>query len=143
MSEANGTIPTTVTRKRKRGSGFRYSSKKALQRSRLSKEISKGGVLELGSARKALTYPSELMSEIGVISLAGCSSDHLGLHPYSQLMKIQRTGLRQALEMHSRTWSFLTRLEFPYMSNSHSLSFTHDSDHRCYLIMLFSLYCGH
>jgi hypothetical protein len=87
MSEADGTIPTTVTRKRKRRSGFRYSSKKALQRSKLSKEISKGGVLELGSARKALTYPSELMSEIGVISLTGCSSGSFGLasvHPVDE-----------------------------------------------------------
>jgi hypothetical protein len=50
MSEADGTIPTTVTRKRKRGSGFRYSTKR---------------VLELGSVRKALTYPCELLSEIG------------------------------------------------------------------------------
>jgi hypothetical protein len=79
MSEADGTIPTTVTRKRKRGSGFRYSTKKALQRSRLSKEKSKGRVLELGSVKKALTYPSELLSEIGVISLAGCSSGSFGL----------------------------------------------------------------
>jgi hypothetical protein len=79
MSEADGTIPTTVTRKRKRKYGFRYSSKKALQRSRLSKEKSKDGVLELGSMRKALTYPSELLSKIGVVSLVGCSSGSFGL----------------------------------------------------------------
>jgi hypothetical protein len=45
----------------------------------LSKEKTKGGVLELGSVRKALTYPSELLSEIGVVSLAGCSSGSFGL----------------------------------------------------------------
>jgi hypothetical protein len=52
MSEVDGTIPTTVTRKRKRGSGFRYSTKKALERSKLSKEKAKGRGLELGSMRK-------------------------------------------------------------------------------------------
>jgi hypothetical protein len=45
----------------------------------LSKEKTKGGVLELGSVRKALTYPSELLSEIGVVSLGGCSSGSFGL----------------------------------------------------------------
>jgi hypothetical protein len=49
MSEVDGTIPTTVTRKRKRGSGFRYSTKKVLKRSKFSKEAAKGRVLELGS----------------------------------------------------------------------------------------------
>jgi hypothetical protein len=38
MSEADGTIPSTVTRKRKRRSGFKFSTKKALERSKLSKE---------------------------------------------------------------------------------------------------------
>ena len=38
MSEADWTIPTTVTRKQKRGTGFRYSTKKALNRSRLLRE---------------------------------------------------------------------------------------------------------
>jgi hypothetical protein len=53
MSEVAGTIPTTVTRKRKRGSGFRYSTKKALEYSKLLKEFAKGRVLELGSLKKA------------------------------------------------------------------------------------------
>jgi hypothetical protein len=60
MSEADGTIPTTVTRKRKSGSGFKFSSKKAIERSRLSKEIAKGRVLELG-----------------VVDLAECSTGSL------------------------------------------------------------------
>jgi hypothetical protein len=77
MSEADGTIPTTVTRKRKSGSGFKFSTKKAIERSRLSKEIAKGRVLELGSVKKALTYPSELWSEIGVVDLAECSTGSL------------------------------------------------------------------
>jgi hypothetical protein len=74
MSEADGTIPTTVTRKRKRGSRLKYSTKKALERSRLLKERAKGRVLELGSVRKALMYPSALLSEIGVVDLADCSA---------------------------------------------------------------------
>jgi hypothetical protein len=72
MSQADGTGPTTVTRKRKRGSGFKYS-KKALERSKLSKEKAQGRVLALGSVRKALTYPSELLSDIGIVDLAECS----------------------------------------------------------------------
>jgi hypothetical protein len=62
MSEADGMIPTMVTKKRKRRFGFRYSTKKALERSIVLKEIAKGRVLELGSMRKALTYPSALLS---------------------------------------------------------------------------------
>jgi hypothetical protein len=78
MSEADGTIPTTVIRKRKRGSGFRYSTKKALERSRLSKKTTKGRVLEFASVRKALTYPSELLSEIGIVDLEDCSIGSIG-----------------------------------------------------------------
>jgi hypothetical protein len=80
MSEADGTGPTTVTRKRKRGSGFKYSTKKALERSKLSKEIAKGRVLGLGSVRMALTYPIELLSEIGVVDLRDCSIGSASLH---------------------------------------------------------------
>jgi hypothetical protein len=78
MSEADGTIPTTVIRKRKRGSGFKFSTKKTLECSKLSKEIAKGRVLELGSVRKALTYPSSLLSEIGIVDLADCSTGSFG-----------------------------------------------------------------
>jgi hypothetical protein len=78
MSGTDGTIPTTVTRKRKKRSGFTYSTKKAIERSRLSKEIAKGRVLELGSVRKALTYPSELLSEIGAVDLGECSAGSIG-----------------------------------------------------------------
>jgi hypothetical protein len=78
MSEADGTIPTTVTRKWKRGSRFKYSTKKTLERSKLSKERAKDRVLELGSVRKALTYPSALLSEIGVVDIADCSTGSFG-----------------------------------------------------------------
>jgi hypothetical protein len=75
MSEADGTIPTMVTKKRKRGSRFRYSTKKALERSKLSKEKAKGRGLELGSVKKALTYPCELLSEISFVDLAEYSTE--------------------------------------------------------------------
>ena len=80
MSEADGTIPTTMTRKWKRRSGFRYSSKKALERSRIRKEAAKGSVSELGSVRKALSYLVELLSEIGVVNLGDCSNGPASLH---------------------------------------------------------------
>ena len=79
MSEADGTIPTTVTRKRKRHSGFRYSSKKALNRSRLLRETRKAGEFEIGSVRKALTYPCEELREIGIVDLAECSTGSFGI----------------------------------------------------------------
>jgi hypothetical protein len=80
MNEADGTSPTMVTRKRKRGSGFRYSTKKALECSRLSKEAAKGRVSELESVRKALTYLIELLSEIGVVDLGDYSIGPASLH---------------------------------------------------------------
>jgi hypothetical protein len=69
MSEVDTTAPTTVTRKCKRGSGFRYSSKRALAHSKLSKKAATSRVLELGCVKKALTYPVELLSETGMVDL--------------------------------------------------------------------------
>jgi hypothetical protein len=82
-----------VTRKRKRGSGFRYSTKKALERSRLSKKTTKGRVLEFASMTKALTYPSVLWSDKSVVTLEIAQLDQLGLHSFTQLMKMKRRGL--------------------------------------------------
>jgi hypothetical protein len=62
MNEGDESIPSTVTRKKKRGSGFRYSSKKDLVRSRLKRRNAKAGGSELSSVKKALSYPSELSS---------------------------------------------------------------------------------
>jgi hypothetical protein len=80
MSEADGTGPNMVTRKRKRGYGFRYSTKKALERSKLSKEAAKGSVLELGSVKKALMYQIELLSKIDVVDLGDSSTGPTSLH---------------------------------------------------------------
>ena len=77
MSEAHRSIPTMVTRKRRRGSGFRYSSKKALNRSRLLRETKKA--CEIGSVRKALTYPCHELSELGAVDLAECSTGSFGI----------------------------------------------------------------
>jgi hypothetical protein len=79
MSEADGTIPSTVTRKRKRRSGFKFSTKKVLERSKLLKEKATGRVLELGSVQKALMYPNSLLNEIGVVDLADCSTGSFGI----------------------------------------------------------------
>ena len=92
MSEADGTIPTTVTRKRKRGTGFRYSSKKVLERSRVRREAAKGRVLEFGSMKKALSYPVDLLSEIGVVDLAECctgSFQQLSLHSVDENLEVR------------------------------------------------------
>ena len=78
MSEADRTIPTTVTRKWKRRSGFKFSTKKALECSKLLKEIAKDRILELESVQKALTYPSLLLSEIGVVDLSDYSTRSFG-----------------------------------------------------------------
>ena len=85
MSEADGTIPTTVTWKRKRGTGFRYSSKKVLERSKVRKEAAKGRVLESGSVRKALSYPVDLLSKIGVVDLGDCSNGPASLHSVARI----------------------------------------------------------
>ena len=44
----------------------------------MSKEITKDRVLELARVRKALMYPSSLLSEIGVVDLADCSTRSFG-----------------------------------------------------------------
>ena len=65
-----------MTGKQKRRSRFRYSTKKALERSRLLKKTTKGRVLEFTSVTKALTYPSALWSDIGVVTLEIAQLDH-------------------------------------------------------------------
>ena len=59
MNEIDEAIVST--RKKKRRSGFRFSSKKVLQRSRVRREISKDGGIMVESVRKALSFPSEIV----------------------------------------------------------------------------------
>jgi DNA-binding transcriptional MerR regulator len=56
MNEGDGSILSKVTRKKRRGSGFRFSSKKDLERSKLMRAAKSRGS-ELASVTKALTYP--------------------------------------------------------------------------------------
>jgi hypothetical protein len=56
MNEKGGFIPSREARKKKRGSGFRYSSRKDLEHSKL-KRAAKTRASELASVTKALLYP--------------------------------------------------------------------------------------
>jgi hypothetical protein len=56
MNEGDGSILSKETKKKKRGSRFRYSSKKDLERSKL-KRVAKSRGSELASVTKALTFP--------------------------------------------------------------------------------------
>ena len=64
MNEVDESSVSTETRKKRRRSGFRYSSKKVLQRSRVQREISKVEGIQLESVTKALAYPSETIDSV-------------------------------------------------------------------------------
>jgi hypothetical protein len=72
MNEVEKSILSKETRKKRRGSRFRYSSKKDLDRSRLKRKKAKAGGSELASVTKALSFPSVLSSS----STAGSSVPH-------------------------------------------------------------------
>jgi hypothetical protein len=62
MKECDELINASGSRKKKRGSSFRYSSKKVLDRCRLTR-LAKARVCELKSVTKTLCYPSLIPSE--------------------------------------------------------------------------------
>ena len=64
MNEVDESSMSTETRKKRRRSGFRYSSKKVLQRSRVQWEISKVEWIQLELVTKALAYPSETVDSV-------------------------------------------------------------------------------
>ena len=64
MNELHESPVFTETRKRRRRSGSRFSSKKVLQRSRLQREISKVGRIQVESVTKALAFPSEIVDSV-------------------------------------------------------------------------------
>ena len=64
MNELDESSVSTETRKKKRWSGFRYSSKKVLQRSRVQRETSKVGRVQLESVTKALAFPSDIVDSV-------------------------------------------------------------------------------
>jgi hypothetical protein len=59
MSEGSKAVEFTETRKKRRQSGFRFSSRKVLERSRLKRESARVGGCQFDSVRKALSYPSD------------------------------------------------------------------------------------
>jgi hypothetical protein len=63
MNVLGESVPSTEIRKKKRGSRFRYSSKKVLERSRLSKKTAKACGSEFTTTAKALVFSSVLSSE--------------------------------------------------------------------------------
>ena len=64
MNELDESFVSIETRKKRRQSGFRYSSKKVLQRSRVQRETSKVGRIQLESVTKALAFPSEIVDSV-------------------------------------------------------------------------------
>jgi hypothetical protein len=59
MIEGDVSIESTETIKKKRRSGFRYSSKKELERSKVKRRTAKVVGIQFESVTKALSYPSE------------------------------------------------------------------------------------
>ena len=64
MNELDESFVSIETRKKGRWSGFRYSSKKVLQRLRVQQEISKVGRIQLESVTKALAFSSEIVDSV-------------------------------------------------------------------------------
>jgi hypothetical protein len=60
MNERDDPTKSTESRKKKRRSGFRFSSKKVLERSRVKRETAKFRGIQFESVTKALSYPSEI-----------------------------------------------------------------------------------
>jgi hypothetical protein len=65
MNEGDESFPSMVTRNKKKRIGFRYSSKKALECSRVTKRTIKVGATKLTSVTKALVFSEKLSSEKG------------------------------------------------------------------------------
>ena len=63
MNDCNELIPTTESRKKSRGSGFRFSSKRVLDRSRL-KRLAKARGCEVTSVTRTLSYLSLIQVEV-------------------------------------------------------------------------------
>jgi hypothetical protein len=72
MNEGDELFLSRETRKRRKRSGFRYSSKKALDCSRLTRRIAKAGGLDFTSITKELLYPSALSIELSIFYHHDC-----------------------------------------------------------------------
>jgi hypothetical protein len=73
MNESDELMHATESRKKKRGSGFRFSSKKVLQRSRL-KRLAKDRGCEDTSVTRTLSYPSLIPSEDCLTDIQGSAA---------------------------------------------------------------------
>ena len=60
MNEVDESFVSTKTRKRRRRSGFRYSSKKVLERSRVKRRASKVEGTQFESVTRVLSFPGEI-----------------------------------------------------------------------------------
>jgi hypothetical protein len=70
MKECDESINATGSRKKKRRSGFRYSSQKVLDRSRLTR-LAKARVCEVKSVTRTLSYPSLIPSDVCISDIHG------------------------------------------------------------------------
>jgi hypothetical protein len=61
MNERDDPTESTEPRQKKRRSGFRFSSKKVLECSRVKRETAKFRGIQFESVTKALAYPSEIV----------------------------------------------------------------------------------
>jgi hypothetical protein len=73
MNECDESINATGSRKKKRGSGFRYSSKKVLDRSRLTR-LAKAKSCEVTSITRTLSYPDLIPIELCVSNIQGSAA---------------------------------------------------------------------
>jgi hypothetical protein len=74
MNDFDETIPSTVTRK-KRKSGLKISTKKALKRSKEVRLIAKARGYDFSSTTKKLAFIDRLSSERCFANLKGCASE--------------------------------------------------------------------
>ena len=81
-------FPTKKTRLKKRGSGFRFSSKKALKCSRLT-WLTKAGSYEFTSITRTLLYASSLLSELCANNIHGSTVTLSKSHICELLDKIE------------------------------------------------------
>ena len=73
MSDCNEVIPITDSRKKRRGSSFRFSSKKVLNCSRL-KWLAKARGCDVTTVTRMLSYPSLMPSEVGASDFYGSAT---------------------------------------------------------------------
>jgi hypothetical protein len=73
MNECDELFPAIESRKKKRGFGFRFSSKKVLDRSRL-KRLGNARGCEITSVTRMLSYPSLIPSEVCVSDIHGSAA---------------------------------------------------------------------